>query len=79
MALTDDSHDTSLLMVIHRSRRFQAHDIVINLVTGNGIGRNIHEPDGLWHNQMGGDMLIHKNGAHGQFLGLCNSTTCIHR
>ena len=79
MALTDDSHDTSLLMVIHRSRRFQAHDIVIDLVTGNGIGRDIYQPDGLRHNQMGGDMLIDKDGAHGRFLGLCISTACIHR
>ena len=71
MSFSDDSHDASLLIVLHRSFGFQTHDIVIDLVADDGISGDIHQSDGLWHNQVGGHLLIDIDGAQIYVIGLC--------
>ena len=81
MPFSDDCHDASLLIVLHRTFRFQAHDIVIDLVADDGISGDIHQSDGLRHNQVGGHLLIDIDGAQIHVIGLrclCIYIGCAH-
>ena len=81
MPFSNDSHDASLLIVLHRSLGFQTHDIVINLVADDGISRDVYQPDGLWHNQVGSHLLVDIDGAQIHVIGLrclCIYIGCAH-
>ncbi len=72
MALTDNGSYCSRLTVGKDGIRLDADDVIIHLVTHHIVRGDIHQLDGLRHNQMGGHVLVDIDSA--QIGVLCADT-----
>ena len=58
VALADDRHGARQLMLEHPVHRLDADDVVRALVPCYLLGGDVHQPDGLRHDDVSGDLLV---------------------